>query len=124
MTTLGAEIDDLWAVRESKRRIEEQLTEIKKTIAEKEKLLLERMDREGLSKSTGSCATISVTENVKPSVVDWDAFYKFIARTKYYHLLERRPSVTGCRELFELKGKIPGVVPFSQRQINIRTLND
>jgi hypothetical protein len=65
---------------------------------------------------------VSITESVRPSVENWDDFYRFIHRHKYYHLLDRRPSVTGCRELFETKGNIPGVVPFTKRKINLRSI--
>ena len=80
------------------------------------------MDQQNITKSTGSKATVSISTSVKPSVEDWDAFYAYIHKNKYYHLLERRPSVTGCRELFDHKGAIPGVVPFTQRKLNIRSV--
>jgi hypothetical protein len=78
---------------------------------------MEQMDREGTTKGGGKSATVSASESVVPQVTDWEAFYKFIHRMKWYHLLERRPSVTGCRELFETKGAIPGVMPFTKRKL-------
>jgi hypothetical protein len=75
-----------------------------------------------VSKSTGVLATVSISENIRPSVEDWDAFYAYIHKYKYYHLMERRPSVSGCNELLETKGKIPGVVPFTQRKLNVRSV--
>lgn len=122
MSTIGAKIDKLHDLRESKRALEEQIKEIVGKASELENALMEQMDTEGVSKSTGNSATVSITLSVKPSVDDWEAFYKYIHRTKYYHLLERRPSVTGCRELLETKGKIPGIVPFTQRKLNIRSV--
>lgn len=121
MEPLGREIDALWELREGKRELEEKLTVVAKSIVEKELELLHRMDAEGLLKSTGTHGTVSISESVKPTVTDWDAFYEYIKRHNFMHLLERRPSVTGCRELFELKGKIPGVEPFRQRKVNLRT---
>lgn len=122
MSTIGAKIDQLHDLRESKRALEEQVKEIVGKARELENALMEQMDTEGVSRSTGNSATVSITLSVKPSVDDWDAFYKYIHRMKYYHLLERRPSVTGCRELLETKGKIPGIVPFTQRKLNIRSV--
>lgn len=122
MSTIGAKIDQLHDLRESKRTLEEQIKEIVGKARELENALMEQMDTEGVSRSTGNSATVSITLSVKPSVDDWDAFYKYIHRMKYYHLLERRPSVTGCRELLETKGKIPGIVPFTQRKLNIRSV--
>ena len=122
MSTVGAKIDALHALREDKRQLEELLKAKAQEIDLMENELIELMDQQNISKSTGTKATVSITTSTKPSVEDWDAFYAFIHKNKYYHLLERRPSVTGCRELFDTKGKIPGVVPFTQRKLNIRSV--
>lgn len=122
MSTIGAKIDALHDLREQKRVLEGQIKVLVNQASELENALMEQMDTEGVSKSTGQSATVSITLSVKPSVDDWEAFYKYIHRMKYYHLLERRPSVTGCRELLETKGKIPGIVPFTQRKLNIRSV--
>ena len=122
MSTIGVKIDQLHALREQKRALEEQIKQLSGQMDELENQLIDQMDKEGVTKSTGNSATVSITTSVKPSVEDWDAFYAYIHRRKYYHLLERRPSVTGCRELLETKGKIPGVVPFTQRKLNIRSV--
>ena len=122
MGTIGAKIDQLHALREQKRALEEQIKQLSGQMDELENQLIDQMDKEGVTKSTGNAATVSITASVKPSVDNWDAFYAYIHRFKYYHLLERRPSVTGCRELLETKGKIPGVVPFTQRKLNIRSI--
>ena len=122
MSTVGAKIDSLHALREEKRLLEEQVKAKAQEIDLAENELIEQMDQQNITKSTGSKATVSISTSVKPSVEDWDAFYAYIHKNKYYHLLERRPSVTGCRELFDTKGKIPGVVPFTQRKLNIRSV--
>ena len=122
MSTVGAKIDALHALREEKRKIESKLSEKVSEIAALEGELMDQMDAQNITKSTGSSATVSISVSVKPAVEDWDAFYAYIHRHKYYHLLERRPSVTGCRELFDTKGVIPGVTPFTQRKLNVRSV--
>ena len=122
MSTVGAKIDALHALREDKRQLEELLKAKAQEIDLMENELIELMDQQNISKSTGTKATVSITTSTKPSVEDWDAFYAYIHKNKYYHLLERRPSVTGCRELLDHKGAIPGVVPFTQRKLNIRSV--
>ena len=122
MSKIGAKIDKLHALREQKRALEEQIKQLSEQMNELENQLIAQMDEEGVTKATGNAATVSISTSVKPSVEDWDAFYAYIHRHKYYHLLERRPSVTGCRELLETKGKIPGVIPFTQRKLNIRSI--
>lgn len=122
MSTVGVKIDALHALREEKRQLEELLKAKAQEIDLAENDLIEQMDQQNITKSTGSKATVSISTSVKPSVEDWDAFYAYIHKNKYYHLLERRPSVTGCRELFDHKGAIPGVVPFTQRKLNVRSV--
>ena len=120
-TTIGAKIDALHALREKKRNYEEEVKLVQQQMDQLEFDLIEQMDASGVTNATGGKASVSVGTSVKPSVENWDDFYAFIARHKYYHLLERRPSVTGCRELFEQKGNIPGVVPYTQRKLNLRS---
>ena len=126
--TVGQQVDALHAAREEKRKIEATLKDQNARIDEMERDLLAKMEQQGLYSAKGEHGTVSVQTLVKPHVTDWDAFYRYIARMKYWHLLERRPSATGCRELFEKHAgqsgdAIPGVVPFEKRQINLRSNN-
>jgi len=122
MASIGPLIDHLQSLRAEKRAIEKQLKEIEERYAAIQADLLKVMHAEGISKATGSHATASISTSIKPSVEDWDVFYEFIHRNKYFHLLERRPAVLACRELFETKGVIPGVVPFTKETLNLRDL--
>jgi len=119
--TLGQLTDELWALREAKRLKEEEAKALDEQMKELEKVIIEAADEQGLTSGKGSKAAFTVAESVVPQVTDWDSFYKFIHRNKYWHLLERRPSVTGCRELFETKGAIPGVDRFTKRRVNLRS---
>lgn len=124
--TTGALIDQLWAAREEKRKLEGQLKEIEKIISGEgglEGQLMERMDAEGMVKGTGTKASISITSVVTADVQDWDAFYPYIAKNKYWHLLQKRPSDPGVRELWDQGKKVPGVVPFTKRKLNLRSLS-
>lgn len=117
--SLGERADRFFMLREEKRRLEEQLEAVESEMRMREMELLQQMDTEGVSKITGRMATVSVSESVKPSVEDWAEFENYIHDNRYYHLLERRPSVLGCRELFEKHGRIPGVVPYIQRKLRM-----
>lgn len=119
MTPIGVNIDALWELREKKRALEQQIKDIQSEMDDLQFDIIEAMDREGTTTGAAKKASASISESIVPSVEDWDAFHAFIHRHKSYHLLERRPSVTGCRELFETKGKIPGVVPFKKRTLKI-----
>jgi hypothetical protein len=120
MPTTGSMIDRLHTLREERRLLEKKIEDINKDFSIIEGELMKQMRTEGLESAKGKFASASVTEVVKPSVEDWDKFYAYIKRHDYFHLLERRPSVTGCRELFETKGKIPGVLPITLPKISLR----
>lgn len=118
---IGAKIDLRQKLKAEKEEAAKVVDAIEAHIVSVETALLAQLDKEETTNGGGKLATVSVTESVVPNVQDWDSFYKYIARMKYYHLLERRPSVTGCRELFETKGAIPGVMPFTKRKLNFTT---
>jgi hypothetical protein len=84
--------------------------------------LMAKLDEEGTTKASGRTGTVSISESVVPTVRDWESFYDYIKANNYFHLLERRPSATGCRELFERAGAIPGVEPFTKRSLRYHAL--
>lgn len=122
MSTTGQLSDKYFLLREQKRAHEESIKQIEGDMKVIEAQLIAQMDQDGITKATGKKATVSISTNPKPNVIDWDEFWGYIHKHKYYYLLEKRPSVSGCNELFEKKGKIPGVVIFEQRRINMRAL--
>jgi hypothetical protein len=122
--TLGEEIDELWEKREEIRALEDEAARKQKAYNIAEAHLRERMLKENLPKAAGRKGIVTVTTSVVPTVKDWDVFYEFIHRHRYYHLLERRPSVSGCRELFESKGLVPGVEPFVKEKLRLVTGDD
>lgn len=117
--SLGYKADEFFYLRERKRELEAALEAVEHEMSDKEAELLAAMDAQGVSKISGKTSTISVSESVKPSVEDWSEFENYIHANRYFHLLERRPSVLGCRELFEKNGRIPGVVPYVQRKLRM-----
>lgn len=114
---IGAKIDLRQKLKTEKEAAAAVVEQYEKLITDVETALMAQMDKEQTTNGGGKLATASINEAIVPQVTDWDLFYKYIARMKYYHLLERRPSVTGCRELFETKGAVPGVLPFTKRKL-------
>ena len=122
MSSIGVKIDQLHKNREDKRLLEAKIKELETKADELELELIKQMDKENVSKSTGGKATVSIQASVKPSVESWPDFYSYIQKNKYWHLLERRPAVLACREILDTKGKIPGIVPFTQRKLLLRSI--
>lgn len=118
----GALIDQLWAAREEKRKIEATLKETEEAIKDIEEQVMERLGSEGLEKATGSKATVSVTTSVVADVQDWDKLWPYITKNKFWHLVQRRVSDPSYRELLDMGKKVPGVQPFTKRKLNLRSL--
>ena len=120
--TMGSLIDAIWAERDQKRHLEAQIKQIEERIAEFQTQLMERMDAEGTDKAQGSKAGVSISKNVVADVKDWDALWAYIAKNKYYGLVQRRVTETAYRELLDLGKNVPGVEPFTKRTLNVRSL--
>lgn len=119
---LGTTIDDLWQLREEKRQAEEGVKVIEAKMSALEEDLMEQLDKQGTKAATGTKASASITTAVVANVDDWAAFHAFIAKNKFFHLLQKRVSDPAYRELLDLGKKVPGVQPFSKKKLNIRSL--
>lgn len=120
--TTGGMIDQLWAAREEKRKLEEHIKEVEVSIKDIEAKVMERLDAEGMDKATGKKASVSITKSVVADVQDWDALYPYIAKNKFWHLLHKRVSDPGFRELWDAGKTVPGVTQFIKPKLNLRTV--
>ncbi len=120
--TLGKAIDTLWELREQKRAKEAEVKEIEVKLAAAESIVFERLDAEESETGKGKSASVSISSATSFNITDFDAFAKYVAKTKYFHLFQRRVSEVAAREIFEQKGVLPGLTPFVRRKINLRSL--
>ena len=122
--TIGSVIDDMWALREKKRKADLVVKGIEEEIAAQETIVFDRLEKEGLKKADGTKASVSIGEATVASVTDWDALWAYAAKNKYFHLFQKRVSDPAWRELMEKnKGKgVPGTEAFTKRKLNLRSL--
>jgi len=120
--SLGSLVDQMWAAREERRKLEEDAKRISEKIEELEKAITEKMDSEGITQTKGARASVSITSSVVADVQDWDTFWPYVAKNKYWHLIQRRVSDPAYRELLDAGKKVPGVQPFTKRKLNLRTI--
>ena len=81
---------------------------------------LAQLDDQGMKRAGTDAGTATITENVLPTIVDWDALTAYILKEDATHLLQRRVSAAAFRELRDAGVTIPGVEPYLQRQISLR----
>lgn len=122
--SLGSMIDRLDTIREKKRVLDEQVKELEAQYRDLTGEILERMESEGIPKASGRKATVSRSETLVGQLEDWEALTKYISRTKNFQLFERRISAAAFRELFEKKGEVPGVKPFTKITLKHSSLKE
>jgi len=112
--------EDYVKLRDQKKELKDEIKVIESEMDAIATEFMEYFDREECQRAIFRDWTVYKTEAVVPSVKDWDTFWKYVLRQKADHLIEHRASVTGCRELFATKGKIPGLEPFNRITIGVR----
>lgn len=120
--TVGQAIDLLWSLEQEKKATNEEVKRIEGLIEEAKEKVYEVMDAQDLKQSKGAKASASLGSTTTYNIEDFDALAKFVKKTGYFHLFQRRVSVDAARELFESKGGVPGLAPFTKRKINLTTV--
>lgn len=120
--TIGAAIDKIWLMRENKKALEAQVKKVEGEIKEVEETIFGLLDAQDTRKGEGKKASVSINETVVTTVEDWEALWPYIAKNKYFHLVQKRVSDPGMRELWDMGKKVPGVQPFTKRTLSIRSL--
>ena len=122
VVTLGTSIDKLWQLREDKRSFDAESKKVEIQIKELEALMFGLLDAQDTSKAQGKKASVSIHETVVGNVEDWEALWPYIAKHKFFHLVQKRVSNPGLRELWALGKKTPGVTSFTQRTLLVHSL--
>jgi hypothetical protein len=120
--SLGAMTDKMWALREQKRDLDAQVKAVEVSIKELEGTLFTLLDAQDTRKAEGKKASVSIGESVVGTVDDWDAIWAYIAKNKFFHLVQKRLSDPALRELWAHGKVVPGVQPFTKRILSVRSL--
>lgn len=98
------------------------VSETKAAIEWLDKLLIQKMDTEEISRTANGNNAVSIVEETLPQVEDWETFYNYLSTTKDYSLLQKRVSSAAWREIIKLGESVPGVGEFTKRKISFRKL--
>ena len=119
---IGMYVDTLYGLKEKKKEISQKLLDLNKEITNVEFKLLDLMKNQELFTVGNDSINVFRKSKTVPKVVQWDEFYEFIYREKAGHLLERRPSLLACREMFSEGLVIPGVDPYTFEEVRTRSI--
>lgn len=118
--TLGQISDEILA----KQKEIKAATAIVEALELQKKVLCDELmlaaEKQKLEKGGGAASAFTIRPQTVPAVENWDLFYEFIMKNKYLHLLQRRPGVQACAELWEQNKVIPGVEKFTSMKVTVK----
>ena len=80
-----------------------------------------RMQEQGLDKISNDVCTISLKNEIVPTVDNWDDLHEHIVKTGQFELLQKRMSATAYRELITAGMDVPGVKSTELTRVNFRS---
>jgi|TARA_Y100001938_G_scaffold149514_1_gene236605 hypothetical protein len=80
-----------------------------------------RMQEQGLDKISNDVCTISLKNEIVPTVENWDDLHEHIVKTGQFELLQKRMSATAYRELITAGMDVPGVKSTELTRVNFRS---
>ena len=121
-STMNSIIDERALIKAQMDGLNKRLKEFREALDQVDRLLLKKMDNEGLSRTANDMASVSINEDIVPDVTDWDKLYEHVQETGDFSLIQRRGSSTAYRELLKLGEQVPGLESRTIRRINFRSL--
>ena len=121
-STMNSIIDERAMIKAQMDGLNKRLKEFREALDQVDRLLLRKMDNEGLNRTANSLASVSINEDIVPDVTNWDKLYEHVQETGDFSLIQRRVSSTAYRELLKLGEQVPGLESRTIRRINFRSL--
>ena len=118
LTDLLAEVAN---VRNEVKAVQAQEKLLKTEQRELETQISIRMQEQGFDRISNDVCTISLKNEIVPTVENWDLLQEHVAKTNQFELLQKRMSATAYRELIALGMDVPGVVSTELTRINFRS---
>lgn len=117
--TLGACADLVFTLRQERLAAQKVVDEIGEREQAVKKHLIDNLPKSQAGGIAGRLARVSITTKTIAQVKDWDAFYKYVLKTKDMSLLQRRLGTAAVQERWDAKKPVPGVEPFNVVDLSI-----
>ncbi len=124
-----AKLDDLAAayikLRDLKKQVKERHSEELRPINERmsaiENAMLEMLNKVGTESARTKAGTVYRSQRTSVKVQDWDEALRYVLDNGYHHMLVRRLSPEGVKDLLENTGElIPGVSLSTDLTVGVR----
>ena len=119
--TIDEMLNELTNVRQDLATLLEQEKELKHTKTMLETQIATSLKEQGIDRVGNDQCTVSLKQEIVPTVDDWDMLHQHIIDTKQFELLQKRMSATAYRELLQMGQAVPGVTSTELTRINFRS---
>ncbi|OQX35597.1 MAG: hypothetical protein B0D91_10630 [Oceanospirillales bacterium LUC14_002_19_P2] len=120
MTDLNALSQRLVEIRAERTALAAPDKELKEEFDTLSLEVLEHLAETGSESARTEHASMSVSKQIVPNVMDWDKVYDYIREHDAFYLLRKQLNTGPYREQLELDGEIPGTEPFEKVSLNVR----
>ena len=117
--TPGKAADELYKLKEKISKAKAAWDELDSQRKELEAWIIENLPKSDTTGVSGKLAVVKVVTKVEPTITDWDAFYKYISRTKSWEFLQKRLGSKAIKERWEMGKTIPGVGEFNSISVSL-----
>ena len=118
----GEAIDALFLTRGVLSELSSVVKEANSIKAKIEALIIAKMEDEGITRSESRLGSVSVSGAMYPSVVDTEAFTRWVVSENRFDMLQKRCSPASVVEYFELNNLLPdGIETYNKIKLNVRT---
>lgn len=118
--TIGDIADEVLVMQAKIKKKEDEVKVLEEKAAKLKEELRLAADAEGLTAGGGKKSKFTIDAQIVPQANNWDQFWAYIDSTKYFHLVQRRPAVKACQELWEQNIAIPGIDKFTIMKVNVK----
>ena len=118
--TMDELLTELTEVRTSLKNLQEKERGFKSRKMELEARIVSTLKEQGIDRIGNDSCTLSIKEEIVPTVEDWDQVYQHLLQTKQFELIQKRMSATAFRELLQMGMNVPGVKATELTRVNFR----
>ena len=119
--TMDELLNELTQVRTDLKKLQEKERGFKSRKMELEARIVSTLKEQGIDRIGNDNCTVSIKEEVVPTVEDWDQVYQHLLQTKQFELIQKRMSATAFRELLQMGMNVPGVKATELTRVNFRS---
>ena len=101
--------DLLYQTRQSRLELQKQVDELASRESQLKTHLIAEFQRTGSTSIGGKIAKAELVEKEEPTVLDWEALWKYVAKTKSWDILQKRISAPAVKARWEAKKAVAGV---------------